>query len=243
MVIIFDISEAQPADAVAIASLFAHSWTSPFTRLQFGQVDPVQLATSMVPRIAEQMVKMNSKFIVARHVERQEIAAVAHWTMPDDTDVDAVVEEADQDTVERQQFEDEVFRRSLPDRSNKALVMEFTIGLRQLREQTLQGRRHILLENLATHLQYRGMGLASRLVGWASVLADDSQLLVYLDTASDNPAARLYERLGFEEQGRHTIEDLRKFAAAEDIENLGCDIKHTHVAFLRFPKNSSNVGS
>jgi ribosomal protein S18 acetylase RimI-like enzyme len=240
MASIFDVSEAKTADAAAIASLFAFSWTSPFTRLQFGQVDPAHLAGSMLPRIVEQMVKVNSRFIVARHKETQEIAAVAQWTVPIDEKSAALKKETQEDNDERQQFEDEAYRRSLPKSSNKALIMEFTVGLRHLREQTLRGSRHFLLENLATHPDHRGLGLASRLIEWIFPYADEQRMLVYLDTASDNPAARLYKKLGFEEQGRHTIEDLSKFAAIEDVDKLGCDPEHTHVAFLRFPKTAVN---
>jgi hypothetical protein len=59
---------------------------------------------------------------------------------------------------------------------------------------------------------------------------------VYLDTASNNPATRLYKRHAFEEQGRDTIEDLTKYVPPEKLEQLGCDTQHTHVAFLRFPR-------
>jgi len=231
----FQISEAIPADAAAIASLFALSWISPFTRLQFGQIDPQEFAASMVPLIAKQIAEVRSKFIVARHVETSNVAAVAQWTMPVEADMGGLDEESKEDREERQQFEDEAYRRSLPETSNKDLVVAFTLGLRHLREDTLQGRKHFLLENLATHPEYRGKGLASRLIEWASLLADEQQVLVYLDTASNNPAAGLYKKLGFEEQGRNTIEDLTKYASIESMDKLGCDTQHTHVAFLRFP--------
>lgn len=232
----FSISDACPAEAGAIAYLFTLSWTSPFSRLQFGQTDPAQLAASMAPRIAEQITKTTSRYIVARSQGSEEVAAVAQWTVPVETDLDTLNEESEEDSDERRQFEDEAYRSSLPESSNKDLVMAFTLGLRQMRGKILQGRKHFLLENLATHPDYRGMGLASRLIDWASTLADEQQVLMYLDTASDNPAARLYERLGFEEQGRSTIEDLGKYAPLQTIERLGCDTKHTHIAFLRFPR-------
>jgi ribosomal protein S18 acetylase RimI-like enzyme len=237
----FNIEEAKSADAAAIASLFALSWVSPFTHLQFGQIDSDELAASMVPRIADQMVKANSKFIVARHQESNKVAAVAQWTVPVEEESGTEDVESNEDRDERQQFEDEAFRRSLPEKSNKGLIVEFTVGLRQLRKQTLQGRKHFLLENLATHPNHRGKGLASQLVEWAFILADEQQVLVYLDTASDNPAARLYKKLGFEEQGQNTIKDLRKYAPVKTIQRLGCNTEHTHVAFLRFPKALINT--
>ncbi|KAJ4336034.1 hypothetical protein N0V95_008731 [Ascochyta clinopodiicola] len=237
----FEIAEAGPQDTDAIALLFALSWASPFTRLQFGQVDPAQLATSMVPRIADHMAKENSKFVVARHQKNHEVAAVAQWTLPVEGESESIASETQEDSEERQQFEDEAYRRSLPDGSNRDLVMAFTLGLRQLREETLQGRKHILLENLATHPEYRGMGLASQLVQREVNFANSSQMLIYLDTASDNPAARLYKKLGFEEQGQNTIEDLSKYASLNHIRQIGCDTSHTHVAFLRYPDALSNT--
>ena len=234
----FDITEARSADAAAIASLFALSWVSPFTRLQFGRVDSDELTASMVPRIIQRMVKANSKFVVARHLDSGKVAAVAQWTTPVEDEQKSVNVESTEEREERQQFEDEAYRRSLPETSNKGLIMAFTVGLRQLRKETLQGRKHFLLENLATHPDYRGKGLASRLIQRTSDLADEQQVLVYLDTASDNPAARLYHRLGFEEQGRNTIKDLTKYASLQTIQGLHCDTEHTHVAFLRFPQTS-----
>lgn len=235
----FEIAEARPVDTEAIASLFALSWVSPFTRLQFGQIEPAQLAATMMPRIAAQLLKESSRFVAARSRETGKVAAVAQWTIPVDTEATLANEESEEDREERQQFEDEAYRHNLPESSNKDLIMTFTLGLRQLREETLQGRKHLLLENLATHPDHRGKGLASQLVEWVFPLADEQQVLVYLDTASDNPAARLYKKLGFEEQGRNTIEDLGRFAPADTIQRLGCDTDHTHVAFLRFPQLAS----
>ena len=239
----FEISEAKPADAEAIASLFALSWVSPFSRLQFGQIDEVELAASMMPRIAEQMVKVSSRFIVARNRETGEVAAVAQWTVPVDAGSNVVNEETKEDRDERQQFEDEAYRRSLPESCNKGLVMAFTMGLRKLREETLQGREHFLLENLATHPDFRGKGLASQLIKWMFSFADAQQVLVYLETASDNPAAQLYKKLGFMERGQNTIEDLSRYAPMEIIAQLGCDSEHTHIAFVRFPRNTNNLSS
>lgn len=227
----FEITGAHPGDAEAIASLFAISWVSPFTRLQWGQIEP----SAMVPRIAARMVKEGSRFIVARSSRAGEVVAVAQWTLPVMPSADSENAEPEEDRKERQQFEDEVYKRNLPADSNKNLVMAFTLGLRQLREETLQGRPHFLLENLATHPDHRGKGLASQLVKWAFPLADEQQTLVYLDTASGSPAERLYEKLGFEEQGHNTINDLSRFASLDTIRELGCEIDHTHVAFLRFP--------
>lgn len=233
----FEITEARPEDAEAIASLFAISWVSPFTRLQWGHIEP----SAMVPRIAARMVREGSKFLVVRNRGAGKVIAVAQWTMPVLPGTNAETVESEEDRKERQQFEDEVYRRNLPENSNKDLIMTFTRGLRQLREETLQGKPHFLLENLATHPEHRGNGLASRLVEWAFPLADDQQVVVYLDTASGSPAARLYKRLGFEEQGHNTINDLSRFASLDTILELECERDHTHVAFLRFPISNRPV--
>lgn len=237
----FEISEARTADTEAIASLFALSWVSPFTCLQFGQIEPAQLAAMMVPHISARMAKKASKFVLARYQGNGEVVAVAQWTIPVVAEGTIAKGESIEDHEEQQQFEDEAYRRNLPATSNKDLIMAFTLGLRRLRNETLRGRRHFLLENLATHPDHRGKGLASQLVEWSFTLADEQQVLVYLDTANDNPAARLYRKLGFEEYGQNTIEDLSRFTSSETLRQFGCDNEHTHVAFLRFPRAFKQV--
>jgi hypothetical protein len=122
--------------------LFALSWTSPFSQLQFGHVDPPALAATMAPRIADHMKKPNIVFMVARHPETGQVVSVAEWNIPvagsDKEQKDETVEEK----KERQRQEDETYRSRLPENSNKDLIMEFTVGLRTLREQTLGRRQH-----------------------------------------------------------------------------------------------------
>jgi ribosomal protein S18 acetylase RimI-like enzyme len=67
-------------------------------------------------------------------------------------------------------------------------------------------------------------------------MADERGVVTYLETADDNRARGLYERLGFQERGRETIRDLSKFASTEDMERVGVEIEHTHVGFVRDPK-------
>jgi ribosomal protein S18 acetylase RimI-like enzyme len=234
MTLNYTFSEARASDAGAIASLFAQSWTSPFSQLQFGQVEPHTLAVAMTPRIVEQIANTDMLFIVARKSGTEEVVSVAQWTIP--TAVSrTVVQVALEEFEERQIFEDEVYYNSLPDSSNRNLIMEFTIGLRNLREQSLYGRRHFLLENLATHFQYRGKGLASQMIENVLQQADEENVLVYLDTASDNKAMELYKKLGFQEEGRSTIEDLTRFVGKEELDRTGAGNEHTHVAFIRYP--------
>ncbi|KAH8730821.1 acyl-CoA N-acyltransferase [Phaeosphaeriaceae sp. PMI808] len=231
-------SEAMHADAAVIATLFGISWTSPFNRLQFGYIDPPTLTAAMAPRIARQMGMPNALFCVIRDPVTQDVVAVAQWTLPLNGQEPNPACETAEEQDERQAFEDRVYKRNLPEKCNKDLIMEFTIGLRELRDSVLQGRKHYVLENLATHPRYRKQGLASRLIEWASLRADEENVLVYLDTASDNPASRMYRKLGFEEQGRHTIESLTDFVSEEELEKEHCANEHTHVAFIRYPKQS-----
>jgi ribosomal protein S18 acetylase RimI-like enzyme len=224
------LSEAVHADSIGIASLFALSWTSPFSRLQFGQVDPLALGTAMVPRIAQQMKLPNILFVVIRNPNAGEVVAVAQWTLPSD---DSATKETEEEEDERQILEDELYRKNLPEHSNKDLIMEFTTGLRTLRKRLLQGQKHYLLDNLATHPDHRGQGLASRLIEWAFPRADADDAFIYLETASDNPAAGLYRKLGFEERGHHTIEDLSKFVGREELKRCGGINEHTHIALIK----------
>jgi ribosomal protein S18 acetylase RimI-like enzyme len=231
MVLNWTISGALASDADAIASLFVLSWTSTFSQLQFGHVEPQTLAAAMAPRIAQQIIESNMLFNVARTTDTAEVLAIAQWTVPTH-----VPQEPPDDKEERLQFEDEIFYGSLPENGSKGLIMEFTVGLRSLREQVLQGRSHFLLENLATHPDYRGKGLASQLIESVLQQADEQNVLVYLDTASDNKAASLYRKLGFKEEGRHTIDDLSRLVGKEELDRIGAENEHTHVGFVRYPQ-------
>jgi ribosomal protein S18 acetylase RimI-like enzyme len=84
-----------------------------------------------------------------------------------------------------------------------------------------------VLENLATHPSYCGQGLATKLIEWSFIGADEKGLVIYLETALDNAALRLYKRVGFTEVASHTIEDLSKY---------GGEGSETHVGLIRYPK-------
>lgn len=145
------LTPADPQDAPAIAALFAQSWTSPFAQLQFGTHIS---ADALTPGIKKQIRNPQMRFDVMRaqgvgdDCEDQEIVAVAQWTIPYDEDADANVDqggtvgEDEEARRERDEFEDEAFRRSLPDEYNKDLILEFTTELRDLRRQVIKGRKH-----------------------------------------------------------------------------------------------------
>lgn len=227
---IWSISKARHADCEAIASLFAMSWTSPFSRLQFGDSDPQALSAALAPRIALQLQRRDVSFYVIRSIVTSQVLAVAQWTLPADERWPEQETQEEQD--ERQAMEDEAYRKNLPENSNKDLIMDFTIGVRSLRDRIAQGQRYYLLDNLATDPDYRGQGLATKLIKRMLARADEYNVPVYLETASDNPARRVYEGLGFEERGSYTI-DLSKFATEEELEKCGGVRTHTHVAFVR----------
>ncbi|KAF2734245.1 acyl-CoA N-acyltransferase [Polyplosphaeria fusca] len=226
----YQISEANLSDAHAIASLFSISWTSSFANLLYGEFNPQDLANTLAAKITEQMVEPTTKFIVARS-ETERVVSVAQWTVP--VDNESVNRETREEKEERERFEDELYWKKLPDSSNKDLLMDFNGGLRRLKEETLQGKKFFYLGNLATHREHRGKGLASKLIEWTFPQADEKAHLVYLETASDNPARRLYEKLGFRETGRSTIDDLSRY---------GGEGSHTHVALIRYPNISADTG-
>jgi ribosomal protein S18 acetylase RimI-like enzyme len=169
--------------------------------------------------------------MVIRDPSTQKVVAVAQWTLPADN---ITTQESPDEQAEQQAFEDEIYRKSLPGHSNKDLIMHFTIGLRTLRNRLLQGRKHYLLDNLATQPDYRRQGLASRLIEWVFPKADAEDAVVYLETASDNQAVGMYRRLGFEESGEFTISHLSDFVDQEELEKCGGGAtEHVHVAFIR----------
>ncbi|KAH3919173.1 hypothetical protein HBI56_100780 [Parastagonospora nodorum] len=229
------ISKATEEDAEGIASLLAGSWADPFSRLQLGNAESTDSATVMTPRIARQLKAPDMEMFIIRDPATGKIVAVAQWQLPKDEPAN---KETQEERDERQALEDELYMKRLPEHSNKALIIEFGAGLRKLREEYIGDEKHYLLNNIATHLDYRGQGLASRLIEDILIRADAEKTLVCLETASDNPAMRMYKRLGFEEYGQFTIEDLSKFASQEELYQCGGISKHTHVVFYRRPKSS-----
>lgn len=216
----FKLFPAEASDSHAIATLFVQSWVSPFARLQFGDIDPRALADSMATQIAAQIEDPTDKLFIVMRSASEEVVAVAQWTVPNFQESDTA---------------DDGGLGNLPSGSNKALVNEFMVSLRNLRHDTLQSRPHFLLENIATSPAFRGRGFASRLIEWVFPHADKMDegrgVVVYLDTASDNPAMKLYKRLGFAERGQAVVKDLERFGGEGD---------HVHVAFTREPKGHAH---
>ncbi|CBY00331.1 hypothetical protein IAQ61_011261 [Plenodomus lingam] len=228
------ITKAKPTDADTIASLFAQSWNSPFTQLQFGHVDPATLAAAMSPAIARQTKQSQMMIAVARDGETGAALAVAQCSFAAS---DALDTNACQSQQEMDDIEDFEMRYSLPQESNKDLILEFTRSLRRLKHQVLKGQHHLLLENLATHPDYRGRGMASHLLEWIFSQADARKCPVYLNTENDNPAIKLYERMGFENAGTYTVSNLSRFVPKEDLDRYSYGPDHTIVAMVRKPND------
>jgi ribosomal protein S18 acetylase RimI-like enzyme len=214
------VSQAVEADAPGMASLFVSAWVSPFSRLQLGDIDHNESATAMATRIAKVLKeKQDATYTVIRNPNTKEVVAVAGWTLP--TDESAEDRESPEEQEERHALETELYIK------------------RRLRNQILQGEKYYYLNNLATRSDYRGQGLASRLIEDMLCRADADKTLMYLETSSDNPAVRMYKRLGFEEQGKWVVKDLSKFASKEELERCDGITEHTHIAFFRRPKESA----
>ena len=241
----YAISNALPSDASAISSLFALSWQSPFSRLQFGNVESHDLANAMTPRIAQQIAEGRMLFIIAREEESEDVVSVAQWSVPPppskgeklESKNKGKSEETGQEKKERKEreaFDEEIYLNSLPASCNTTLIAEFTTCLRVLRERILQGAPHFLLENLATHPGHRGQGLAARLIRHVLDMADQRGVVVYLETGEENKARELYGRLGFEEKGREEIE-LNNFMSREERERMNVGDLHKVIAYVRVP--------
>jgi ribosomal protein S18 acetylase RimI-like enzyme len=203
--------------------------------LGIGDIDHNESAVSMAIRIAKVLKdKPDAAYTVIRNPNTQEVVAVAGWTLP--TDEEDAHQETPEEQEERQALDTELYIKSMPPPSNKDLILEFMTGLRRLRTQILQGEKHYYLNNIATHPDYRGQGLASRLIEHMLRQADAENTVMYLETSSDNSAMRIYKRLGFEEQGKFVIEDVGKFASREEMERCGAGTEHTHIAYWRRPR-------
>lgn len=139
----FRLFDATEADARAIATLFALSWESPFTRLQFGNMSRNHLAASVTPRIKEQLRTTATKYVVIRDPVSQGIVSCAQWTVPSSEERESILaeDEMEIDEEDRHQMEDEVFFQSLPQNSNKQLIMDFATRIRILRKETVADKK------------------------------------------------------------------------------------------------------
>ena len=64
---------------------------------------------------------------------------------------DTAKTETTEDAEERQEMEDEAYRKRLPENSNKDLIMEFTVQLRKMRNKCL-GHKHYCTKEWPTTL-------------------------------------------------------------------------------------------
>ncbi|EPE25504.1 Acyl-CoA N-acyltransferases (Nat) [Glarea lozoyensis ATCC 20868] len=72
---------------------------------------------------------------------------------------------------------------------------EFMEPMMRQHEVVMAGRKHYFLEILATHPDFRQMGVGSRLLEWGVKKADEEGLDIYLD--GSKMGAALYEKFGW----------------------------------------------
>jgi hypothetical protein len=100
----------------------------------------------MAPRITSQISDPGSRreYVVARHIETQELVSVAQWSTPskDSEAENQGLNETAEEKEDREHFEDEMYRSQLPSSSNKNLIMDFRRGVRDMRARVLGDRRH-----------------------------------------------------------------------------------------------------
>lgn len=217
----YTLVEATPQDASIIGDTYAIAWKSPFSRLLYGDLSTADLSAVLGAQASALMAMPDKKYFLIRAADGS-VAAAAHWTVP--VEGQEKVDETPSQKAERQKLEDAEFEKNIPPGANASLIMnEFVPGLRSLREGIIKDRPHYLLEQVATNPEHRGKGLASRLIEWAFEKARVGGEIVYLDTSKENQARKLYERLGFVEQGSKTIESLEKY---------GGEGSYTHVGYV-----------
>lgn len=88
----FTISLATPSDAAAIAHVFQSNETDSFLRLQLGTVDPEVMTQGLTERLAENISKPDTVYVVARDDETGEIMSFASWTLPRGRDEEFVTQ-------------------------------------------------------------------------------------------------------------------------------------------------------
>ncbi|GAB7351016.1 hypothetical protein MBLNU459_g1506t1 [Dothideomycetes sp. NU459] len=218
----FLVSEATLADVPAITSIFRADAPTSFMRLCLGSVHPSALNVKQSDRIADEMHEEDQLWLIARDAESGRTASFAQWRLPKEEPDDAA-----QDNAADLEEQREAYRDAISPGMNVDLVVEFQDQITKLRKETLKGQRHFLLMNLGTSSVWQRKGAASTLVEYPFDVADEEQIIVYLDTAIDGPGKHMYESLGFQHAGQCSI----------DLTQYGGEGVHTHVAMIRYPKS------
>ncbi|KAG9548650.1 hypothetical protein KCU71_g15592, partial [Aureobasidium melanogenum] len=209
------VSEATLADVPAITSVYSHDEPTPFLELCLGSLNVLALNYNQATRITESLQDPEQAWFVSRD-ERNKIVSFAEWQLPKDE-----AGSGEQMTQELAQAQ-EAYEDSIAPGMNSGLIVEFRHRVIKLRNDVLRGRRHYLLLNIGTIKTERQKGAATALVKQMIDAADRET--IYLDTVSEGPARRLFDKLGFEEVGRFEI-DLTKYG--------GVGV-HIHVGMIRW---------
>ncbi|KAL1303003.1 hypothetical protein AAFC00_003319 [Neodothiora populina] len=223
------ISEATPADIPTITSIFLSEDESanPFMQLCLGSVNRYAVNMRQSTRISEALNDPDTKYMIARDRDSKKTASFAQWQLP--RPPGDAVPEMDADEVEA---EHDAYRKALTPGMNAELCVRFKDEIESLRARVLKGRSHYLLMNLGTAHWAQRKGAATSLVSWPFAIADETNTLVYLDTAIDGPGRQLYEKLDFKPVGECSI-DLAQYGGQ------GC---HVHVAMIRYPQGKKDEG-
>ncbi|PYH35144.1 GNAT family N-acetyltransferase [Aspergillus neoniger CBS 115656] len=180
---------ATPSDSPAIADVFLHAFSDPFSRRMFPITEDVrsfwvdqfkheieQSRATATPRTA---------FLKVTAGEEGTVAAFAKWWYP-------VPEEVTSDGEKNQ-------TKTVWPPSSDADLCERFFGLMNSEKKRVMGGRkegYFYLDMLGTLPQFNGRGIGSRLLRWGLDRADEKGVPTFL---ASTPAGRpLYEKYGFE---------------------------------------------
>ncbi|KAH7025061.1 acyl-CoA N-acyltransferase [Microdochium trichocladiopsis] len=216
----YTIELAAADDAEGIARVMLNTTESEFSRLQRGTMGDEDSQARMATRLQSVIASPEQHVVVARVQETGEIASAAVWAIKEEEAVPSADERARKIEERRQAFDP---------RMNVEYIVELMQKLGDLEHSLVQGRKHWLLDNLATLPEHRRQGLAGKLVEWPLEMADREGILCFLTTADGGGGESLYKKYGFERVG----------AAEFDLAKYGGSGPHTHIAMLREAKRNA----
>ncbi|GLA38555.1 hypothetical protein AnigIFM63309_005852 [Aspergillus niger] len=181
---------AAPNDSPAIADVFLHAFSDPFSRRMFPITDDVRSWwVDQFRRDIEQArdaANPSTAFLKVTAGEEGTVAAFAKWWYP-------VPSEGLPLDGEKSQT-----KTVWPPSSDADLCERFFSLMDSEKKRVMGGRKegYFYLDMLGTHPQFNGRGIGSRLLRWGLDRADEKGVPTFL---ASTPAGRpLYEKYGFE---------------------------------------------